>query len=221
MSKRLYFVICLVILGSFCSVQRGTCETISSVQTSSNCIALTFDDGPSPKNTPRILDTLARFGSKAIFFVLGECAELFPEILRQAVKQGNEIGNHTYNHPFLERSTAAKAAWQIGTTQDIVSEIIDSEPAVFRPPYGSMNRSTPDIARQHGLKTIMWSIDPRDWKNPSPQEICRRVLKDVKPGGILLLHDSHANTAAALPLILEGLAKKGIRCVTVSELLKM
>jgi len=195
-------------------------EIISERYPVSRCIALTFDGGPSPETTPLILQTLAKFGARATFFVTGENAQGYPHILKKTLEMGNEIGNHTYNHPNLSKLGKVAVIRQIAATQKTISSITGREAAVFRPPYGAVNKMTAGLAQSLGLKTIMWSIDTRDWQDPSPQVITNRVLTRAKAGDIVLMHDTRQNTAFALPSILEGLKKQGFQFVTVSELLK-
>jgi len=210
----LFLIVILLFLAS-----AAFSEIISEAYPVSRCIALTFDDGPSPAITPIILQTLAKFGARATFFVTGENAQNYPYILSEAAKLGNEIGDHTDNHPNLSGLGNAAVIRQIARTQKIISTITGLEAVVFRPPYGAVNKMTAGLAQSLGLKTILWSVDPRDWQDPSPRTIASRILSAIKAGDIVLMHDTHRNTALALPRILEGLRLKGLQPVTVSELL--
>lgn len=220
MKKHKFFGIFFLAAFSLLFVGGAASEIISETYPVSRCIALTFDDGPSPAITPLILQTLAKFGARATFFVNGGNAQNCPHILKKAVEMGNEIGDHTYSHQDLSRIGNAAVIWQIVTTQKIIFSITGLEAAVFRPPYGAVNKMTAGLAESLGLKTIMWSVDPRDWRDPSPQVIASRILSEIKTGDIVLMHDTHRNTAFALPLILDGLKKQNFQCVTVSELLE-
>jgi peptidoglycan/xylan/chitin deacetylase (PgdA/CDA1 family) len=207
----------------------GYGERICAVPKAVECVALTFDDGPSPETTPQILETLACFGARATFFVTGENARSFPEILREIVRSGNEVGNHTCKHLNLIRTNETIVCAELKETQSLISGITGCKAVVFRPPYSKINENVEQIAERLGMKTILWSVSPADWPDPPPETIAEGVLSVIKAGDIVVMHDGrypkteekigHPNTAAALPLILEGLRLKGLRPVTVSELL--
>jgi len=194
--------------------------TINSVSVLSKCVALTFDDGPSPC-TLQILKTLSKHEARATFFVIGQMAQSYPEIVRETARLGHEVGNHSWSHLNLGKSGLRRIEAELNMTQEAIARIIGIMPKVFRPPYDSFDSRVLSLAEKMGLATILWSVDPVDWRDPSPQVIAGRILGKVSPGDIVLLHDNHRNTMLALPIILEGLEKKGLRCVTVSELIKI
>jgi peptidoglycan-N-acetylglucosamine deacetylase len=174
-------------------------------------VRLTFDDGPTRAATPAILDTLAARGVTATFFVTGSMAAARPDILRRASAEGHRIGNHSWSHPDLTTLTYAQVASQLQRTNDVIQEVTGSSPSEWRPPYGARNDVVRAAAADVGLTSmVMWTVDPRDWADPPATTIRDRVLEDVRPGGIVLLHDASAlNTPAALPLILDGLDARG------------
>jgi peptidoglycan/xylan/chitin deacetylase (PgdA/CDA1 family) len=179
------------------------------------CVALTFDDGPVSE-TAEVLDVLAEHGARATFFVIGKQAKRYPRILERATTLGAEIGNHSWSHIDLSRADAATAAKQLDRTSDAVEAAIGVRPATMRPPYGAAMKSRAATA---GLPQVLWSLDTRDWDGRSTAAVARDVLTNARPGDIVLLHDSHAPTRAAVPAIVDGLLKKGYALVTVSELL--
>lgn len=196
--------------------------TISSVHLEAPYIALTFDDGPNQKLTPRLLDLLAQHHIKATFFVVGENAAEYPDILKRAVREGHEIGNHSWSHPNFGKMGDEAVRSQISRTQDAIAAAIGTRPTLLRPPYGSVTaRQKHFIHHELGYEIILWDVDPLDWKQPGPGVVANRILKETRPGSIVLAHDIHAQTIEAMPQTLNELEAKGFKFVTVSELLKM
>ena len=174
-------------------------------------VRLTFDDGPHRTATPDILDTLANRGVKATFFVTGEMTVARPEIVRRATKEGHRIGNHSWSHPELTTLDRAQVESQLRRTNEVIEQTTGIFPSEWRPPYGATNDVVAGAARDVGLDSmLLWTVDPRDWADPPATTIRDRVLNGVRPGSIVLLHDATGqNTAAALPMILDGLAARG------------
>lgn len=220
MNKKQLFIIIFLVAIFCCLANVLPEEAIGKVGAFLGRVALTFDDGPSPETTPQVIEILGKFGARATFFVVGRNVNLFPGILREAVRSGNEIADHTYNHPKISKLNAKMINAQLHATQNAIFRSIGVNAKFFRPPYGAINEKASKIAQTFGLKIVMWSIDPFDWQDPAPETIEERVLSNIQPGDIVLLHDVHRNTVYALPYILEGLKRKGLRCVTVSELLR-
>jgi peptidoglycan/xylan/chitin deacetylase (PgdA/CDA1 family) len=196
--------------------------TVSSVHVDGPYIALTFDDGPHQKLTPRLLDLLAEHHIHVTFFVVGENAIEHPEILQRAVREGHEIGNHTWSHPNLAKMSDENVRSQIKRTEEAITNAIGSRPILFRPPYGSVTAHQKRFIHDElGYEIILWEVDPLDWKNPGPNVVSSRILKETHPGSIVLAHDIHAQTIQAMPATLTELGAKGFKFVTVSELLKL
>lgn len=183
----------------------------------SSYIALTFDDGPSVPYTGQILDLLGERNVKATFFVCGQNVELYPELARRIVAEGHSIGNHTYSHPFLCLLGPRAISEEIDRTQSIIEEATAVRPKLFRPPYGIRWFGLSRILRERGLALVQWSATGGDWKNRR-EEIIAATLKGLQPGAIMLLHDIHAETVAALPEILEGVKAAGLEPVELSKL---
>lgn len=177
-------------------------------------IAITFDDGPS-KYTKQILSLFKKHKGNATFFVIGNKVKLYSETLQTMVKNGNEIGNHSYNHKYLTRVTDDELLNQIQDTQNIIKETTGFTPKLFRPTYGSINKHLRDKVK---LDIIMWSVDTSDWKTSSAKKIADRALRTIQDGDIILMHDTHSQTIKALELMLPKLAEEGYQFVTVSEL---
>lgn len=196
-------------------------QTISYVPTSQKIVALTIDDGPHYKVTPEILNVLREKHVKATFFVLGENVEHFPKLLAQEVSEGHEIGTHTYSHTALSKFDSKRIIEEFDKAEKIISQTAP-KPTLFRPPGGLYNRQVIEAAHQKGYTVILWSVDPRDWSCPPTAKVVEKVLHDIKPGSIILLHDGQypLPTPQALGTIIDRLRAQGYEFVTVSELLQ-
>jgi peptidoglycan/xylan/chitin deacetylase (PgdA/CDA1 family) len=196
--------------------------TYSSVHIAGPYVAMTFDDGPHATLTPKLLDLLARKKIKATFFVLGENAVQHPEILKRAVAEGHEIGNHSWSHPNLAKLSNEALRSQLQRTDDVISQAIGSHPKLMRPPYGELTpKQRQWVNNEFGYKVILWDVDPLDWKEPGPSVVAQRIIKETKPGSIMLSHDIHAQSITAMPEVFDTLLAKGFKFVTVSELLSV
>lgn len=183
-------------------------------------VALTFDDGPHKELTPKLLDILSAESVPATFFVLGQSAEAHGEILKQMQTGGHEIANHSWGHPAFTKISQDRVRQELSKTSRVIEALTGSAPMLMRPPYGALNHKVRDTIRAEGLEIVLWDVDPQDWKKPGPEEITRRVLESAKDGNIILLHDIHPGTVAAVPSIIRGLRNKGFEFVTTSELLR-
>jgi len=186
-------------------------------------VALTFDDGPSPVYTPQVLAVLAQNNVAATFFLIGQQAAAYPDLVRREAAAGNAVEVHSWSHPDLNWLSPAQIAAQLENTCQVINDALGMhEVAFFRPPYGDVNNTVLAVARQLGLTAVMWDVDPRDWARPGISAIINRVLAQVHNGSIILLHDGGGNrsqTVAALPEIIAALRQKGYTFVTVSRLL--
>ncbi len=183
-------------------------------------IALTIDDGPHPVYTPRLLQILAQNGVPATFFVVGEQAERYPELIRAEVAAGNSVGNHTYDHVSLIKIPPEYIDTEIEACGEVIKRITGKSPHLFRPPGGEYNRAVSEAAEALGYKMILYSDDPGDYAEPGTQVIETRTLDTISDGGIILLHDGSAQTLTILPQIIQRLKARGFRFVTVDEMLK-
>lgn len=180
-------------------------------------IALTFDDGPSPAYTTKIINELERFDAHATFFVLGSrlTGQNSKSTIQKAAKNGNEIASHTYNHKQLTTLSAADIQQESSRTNKAIKKLTGSYPSLTRPPYGSINDS---VKKNISTPLILWSIDTLDWKTRNKNKTVTAVLNNVKDGDIILMHDIYAPTADAAVELIPKLIKKGYQLVTVSEL---
>ncbi len=183
---------------------------------------MTFDDGPHPILTPRLLDMLKARHIKATFFLIGENAAEYPDIVRRIAGEGHEIGNHTWSHPQLTKLSPETLREEINRTSSTIAEIIGRPLLVMRPPYGATSASINHwMNREFGMKVILWSVDPLDWKYRNSARVEREILAGARPGAIILSHDIHPTTVAAMPDVFDSLIARGYKFVTVSELIAM
>lgn len=196
-------------------------QIINRIPTTHKVVALTFDDGPSYKTTPEILDILKEKKVRATFFVVGENAEQLSSILAQEVKDGHEIGIHTYDHKSLPKLSKDKIKEEIEKSEKAIAAVV-TQPTLFRPPGGAYNKTVLKVARDMGYIVILWSVDPHDWRRPPVEKIVDEVVNNVKPGSIILLHDLKypSPTSKAIGIIIDRLKEQGYELVTVSELLQ-
>jgi peptidoglycan/xylan/chitin deacetylase (PgdA/CDA1 family) len=196
--------------------------TFNSVHVDGPYIAMTFDDGPSATLTPKLLDLLAAHHIKATFFVIGENVAEHPEIVARAAREGHEIGNHSWSHPNFGKMSDESVRRQLQQTDDAIKTATGKRPTLLRPPYGSITaREKRWIHDEFGYDIILWDVDPLDWKRPGPAVVRARILKETRPGSIVLSHDIHPGTIEAMPSTFEELEAKGFKFVTVSELIRM
>ncbi len=177
------------------------------------CVALTFDDGPSVY-TEGLLDILSEHGVQATFFILGKSARIQSETVSRMFAEGHQIGNHTWDHPNLTQLPDELILQQVRQTDDIVTQIIGQPTRHLRPPYGAYNDRVLAVS---GLPIIFWSVDPLDWRDRDAEIVAARIIESPA-GAIILTHDIHKTTVAAVPVIIEALRNRGIQFVTVTEL---
>lgn len=177
---------------------------------------LTFDDGPDSRLTGALLDVLGVYQMTATFFVVGNRVSGNGHLLRRMIDEGHSVGNHTWSHPDLMRGSVARALSQIDRTSLVIEDETGQRPSLFRPPYGSLSRHFREIVeRERGLRTVMWDVDPLDWQNPGAQAIEKRVMAGARPGAIVLLHDIHQGTAAAVAPVCAALTRTGLASVSL------
>ncbi|OQM44742.1 hypothetical protein B6A27_14870 [Anoxybacillus sp. UARK-01] len=178
-------------------------------------VALTFDDGPHPQNTLKILNLLKKYEAKATFFMLGSRVDFYPDIAKKIAEEGNELGNHTWDHKDLTTLNSAEIRKEIRDTNEMIKKTTGREPTVFRPPYGAINDQ---VKRMVGMPVVLWTVDTLDWQSHDPHAMLQIVKKNVKDGSIILMHDIHESTAEAVEPVLKYLKDEGYTFVTVSEL---
>ena len=200
----------------------GATVTQAKLASKQKAIALTFDDGPWPETTVKILDILKKNDIKATFFWVGRYLKTYPELGKKVAAAGHAIGNHTWNHQYFKYSNDA-AAKEIDRTSSLIEEVTGIKISMFRPPGGILTNGLADYAWKQKYAVVMWSVDSLDWRN-SMQSLKDNVLRQASSGGIVLMHDGGGNrskTVEALPNIIAELKKRKYKFVTVPELLQM
>lgn len=188
----------------------------AATTSSKKIVALTFDDGPSTKTTPTVLRILREMHVKATFFMLGREIQANPALAREVVSAGQEVGTHTNDHKNLATMAPAAALQEIITASDNMYAATGHLPMLMRPPYGAVNMAHDNRIM---LPSIQWNVDSEDWRVHSAAPIIARVNAEVHPGSIILMHDIHPQSVAALPDVIKSLRAKGYTFVTASELL--
>ncbi|MFB5082969.1 polysaccharide deacetylase family protein [Symbiobacterium thermophilum] len=193
-------------------------------------VALTFDDGPDPVWTPRILEILDRFGVRATFFMLGSRAEAHPDLVRQVAAAGHEVGVHGYRHRPAALQGLRSTLADVEATVRVLTGILQRRPRYYRPPWGIFNLWTGIAARRHRLIPVVWSLHVAEWSRATTaHSIYLDAMRRAKPGTVLLLHDAAgpgsrpdapAVVARALPRVIAGLRRRGLTPVSLSELLE-
>ena len=186
-------------------------------------IALTFDDGPWPNSTAKVLDILKKNNIKGTFFVVGQNVKNYPDLTKRVVTDGHVIANHTWHH-WYHHMNAQAAAYEVANTGDIIYKTTGVKTSLFRPPGGNMRNGVAAYAKSNKYAIIMWSADSMDYSRPAVPRLMNNIFREAKPGGIVLMHDGggdRSHTVKALPEIISKFRKQGYEFVTVPELLEM
>ena len=204
-------------MGQSATVQVSENSSIRAEKTSAAaCVALTFDDGPHPVYTPQLLDGLNERGVRATFFVVGENIPGNEALLKRMETEGHLIGNHTYSHVKLSELDIARACAEVEKTNALICEVTGKEPEFIRPPFGEWKKA---MECSFEMIPVLWDVDPLDWTTKNTALVVERVLKDTKPGDIILLHDYYQSSVDAALEIVDALTERGYKFVTVDELI--
>lgn len=182
-------------------------------------IAITFDDGPTPGVTNVVLDELKKRNLHSTFFMIGKRVTEAPELAQRVLAEGHEVCNHTFNHLKLNTLPDQRVDWEIQMTQDTIGELLNHRPTWLRPPYGAFRKNQIGIPQTKEIGVVFWSVDPRDWSQPGEDHIVETILKETKPGSIILCHDLHKQTANCVGRILDGLLERQFEFTQISEFL--
>ncbi len=186
-------------------------------------IALTFDDGPSIQNTEEILAILKKYDIRATFFVIGQNAAADPDRIRMIYDAGHEIGNHTYTHAYISKISEEALRREIQKTENVLTSITGQRPKVFRPPGGFYDNKSLEILEEMGYRSILWSLDTKDWCMPKSDTIASKIEASAVGGDIILFHDLNDKrlpTPKVLERILPYLKENGYKFVTISEMIE-
>ena len=203
-------------MGQSIAVQVSENSSIRAEKTITAKVALTFDDGPHPVYTPQLLDGLNERGVHATFFVVGKNILGNEALLKRMETEGHLIGNHTYSHVKLSELDIARACAEVEKTNALICEVTGKEPEFIRPPFGEWKKA---MECSFEMIPVLWDVDPLDWTTKNTALVVERVLKDTKPGDIILLHDYYQSSVDAALEIVDALTERGYKFVTVDELI--
>lgn len=204
-------------------------NNIYRVNTPAKIVALTFDDGPSPRWTPLILEELKKQQAKATFFLLGKHVQAYPQVARMIVAQGCEVGNHTFSHQLIMNLSPEIIQKEIKSTEKVIQDATGVTPVLFRPPKGWVSDKDKKTINRLGYEIILWSLNSKDWVTFDEKYIVKFILNRIQPGDIIIFHDSggvlgteggnREETIQSVRQLVEELKSKGYTVTTVSELL--
>lgn len=219
MKKRLgmLYLAGLLIIGG-CGGPALPVDNVTDMEIETKYVALTFDDGPKQGTTDLLLDGLKERGAEATFFVVGEQALLYPDLIRRMAEEGHQIGNHTWSHVRLEGTKVDAIQEEVGRTEALLQELAGGEGYWLRPPYGQLSPGAETLIK---VPMVKWSVDPRDWESRDTKKIVQAVLQSVKPNSIILLHDIYPTSVEAALRLTDALQTQGYWLVTVEELLQL
>lgn len=203
-------------MGQSAAVQVSENSSIRAEKTITAKVALTFDDGPHPVYTLQLLDGLNERGVHATFFVVGKNILGNEALLKRMETEGHLIGNHTYSHVKLSELDIARACAEVEKTNALICEVTGKEPEFIRPPFGEWKKA---MECSFEMIPVLWDVDPLDWTTKNTALVVERVLKDTKPGDIILLHDYYQSSVDAALGIVDALTERGYKFVTVDELI--
>ncbi len=217
MYKKMIFFFFMALIYAVCMImepQKSEETAEYNVEEEEKNVALTFDDGPG-EYTDRLLDGLKKRNAKATFFLIGRNAKEYPDVVYKMVKNGNLVGNHTYNHVRLNELSEEEALSEINKTNNLITILTGKSVKYIRPPYGHWND---EIENQIDMKEVLWDVDPRDWCILDSESVVKHIEENVKPGDIILLHDIFETSVDAALEIVDILSEQGYEFVTVDEL---
>jgi len=217
------FILLAMVITQSISVSAAASKFVTSVNTTSKVVALTFDDGADGANTNKILDILAKNNVKATFFLTGSGANNHPQYIKNIAAKGHQLGNHSYTHPDFTKLTATQMKSELDRTEALIKSLTGkTTKPIFRAPFGAVNSTVLNGVGAAGYGyTIQWNIDTIDWKGLTASQINTKVQTNIKPGSIVLMHTGAGapGTPLALPTMISQLKAKGYKFVTVSQLL--
>ena len=215
------WALALVLAGA--ALLGGTADTALSADSAAAIpeeapyVALTFDDGPHPGTTDRLLDGLRERGARATFFLVGKEIAGREELVKRMAAEGHQVGNHTWSHVRLSGRTASEIAAEVRQTEEVLEELLGEGVYWLRPPYGLVDEAAETAVT---VPMVKWSVDPRDWESRNTDQVVRAVRSAVQPNSIVLLHDIYPTSVEAALQVIDALQREGYRFVTVEELLR-
>lgn len=201
--------------------------TFTGLAPASKQLALTYDDGPNDPHTLHLLDVLARHDVHATFFLIGRYVQQRPDIARQIAKAGHTVGNHTFTHPLLTFKSTSRIRQELSRCRSVLQEAIGEHSNFFRPPFGGRRPAVLRIARELGLKPVMWNVTGYDWNAPPSEVIERKAAKQIRGGNVILLHDgghkhmgtNRSQSVLATNALIERYKSEGYEFVTIPQMM--
>lgn len=206
-------------LGAFAGESKSKKLPIYRVDKQEKIVSISFDAAWGNEQTQTLLNILNDHNVKSTFFLVGMWVDKYPESVKAISDAGHDVGNHSDTHPHLPQLSREKMVSQIEDCNNKVEKIIGKKPLLFRPPYGDYNNELVEVTNELNMHCIQWDVDSLDWKDPSPEEMVKRIKNKMKPGSIILMHNGAKNTPEALPKILETIATEGYKIVPISEII--
>jgi peptidoglycan-N-acetylglucosamine deacetylase len=203
-------------------------HTFTGLGRESRQLALTYDDGPNDPHTQRLLEVLARHKVHATFFLIGRYVQQRPDIVRELVKAGHVVGNHTFTHPFLTFKNVQELRSQLENCDRALTDAVGEHSNLFRPPFGGRRPGVLRLARQMGMEPIMWNVTGYDWNATSAEQVERKVVSRVRGGNVILLHDGghldfgadRSFTVTATDRLISRYQSEGFEFVTIPEMMR-
>lgn len=210
------------IVGTKAAIHTATSKRelpIYCVDKKEKLVSLSFDAAWGNEQTSTLINTLNEHNVKATFFLVGNWVDKYPDSVREIADSGNEIGNHSDTHPHMSKLSSEKIKGEIESCNEKIKNITGKSPELFRAPYGEYNNSVVETVKNLNMYCIQWDVDSLDWKDPTAEQIKDKIIKKVKPGSIVLMHNGAKNTPEALPMVIEALQSQGYKIVPISELI--
>lgn len=233
LSKKGIFVFFLCFIVFIIATMVGILGTIKAVNTISEkrelpiycvdreekVVSLSFDAAWGNEQTSDLINTLNNYGVKATFFLVGNWVDKYPESVKEIADSGNEVCNHSDTHPHMSKISSEKIKEEVENCNAKIEKITGNRPKLFRAPYGEYNNSVVNMVNNLNMYCVQWDVDSLDWKDLTAQQICGRIMKSVKPGSIILMHNGAKHTPEALPMIISALQKENYSIIPISEIL--
>ena len=230
--KGLICILCCILISVIMiSITTGTASQIVAasntkrdipiyyVDTKEKVCAISFDAAWGNEQTDILLDILDEYNVKTTFFLVGEWVDKYPESVKKIHERGHDIGNHSDTHAHLTQISRSEQKDELTKCNEKIEAITNEKVTLFRPPYGEYDNSVVNTTKDCRMYCVQWNIDSLDWKDPTPQDMVRRIENKLCEGSIILLHNGAKNTPQALPLIIESIQAQGYKIVPISELI--
>lgn len=192
---------------------------IYCVEKEEKVISISFDAAWGNEYTTDLLNILKKYDIKTTFFLVGDWVDKYPESVKEIYDAGHDVSNHSNTHPHMPQLSSDKMVSEIQSCNDKIEKITGKRPILFRPPYGDYNNAVIDAVKNSNMYCIQWDVDSLDWKDPSPEDMKKRVVNKIKPGSIVLFHNGAKNTPKALPMTIEAILSEGYKIVPISEII--